>query len=374
MAKKKNRQLNIAHKRAKRQREQKSRHKQLTVRKQRLLQNTKSDEERLQDKIVKSRLLIDEPEFEDVTFDPDLLRQHVLQLLESQLSSLKAGDANAVGIAHLLHLGQDAASDSRADEASEIELIPEDEEEHEAMGEKFRCDVLPLLITPDFLRTMTHALRACETRLKLMGYRDKAEVAFVARSLFEIADPDTLIFHPLILKICARTLERVLTQPQFMREERDAVQNVLSDVLRLSQTKESVDEQDSMDEESVEGPEESHQEELDEPEEELTDEVAPMLDVPTVSLEDLPAKALYKNFSLLETRHAIEVGNGYRIVKDTEQQVEFVHTEHQRYITLTADRLLLQCPSKAQLEVAMKEVEEWCGQSVFYLAKTVDGE
>ena len=84
MAKKrKNRHLNIARKRAKRQQNQKSKRKQLAIQKQRALQTAKSDEELLQDKIVNSRLLLDEPEFENITFDQELLRLKTVEAFEA---------------------------------------------------------------------------------------------------------------------------------------------------------------------------------------------------------------------------------------------------------------------------------------------------
>ena len=94
--------------------------------------------------------------------------------------------------------------------------------------------------------------------------------------------------------------------------------------------------------------------------------------VPEVVPETLRAKALYKNADGLEIRKAVEIGDGYRIVQEVDSQVELAHTDGQRYITLTMDRLLLQCASKELLDVAMKEVEALCDDALFYLARTFD--
>ena len=341
MAKKKNRHLNIAHKRAKRKRNQKSRRKQMALRKDLLLQSPKSDEEQLHDRIMKGGLLIEETEFENITFDPDLMRQNVLELLEFNPSLVEAGEH------------------------------AEEENDHSGtIGEQFRSEVLPCLITTDFLRKILHALKACETRLMRIGYREKAEIAFVTRSLFELAEPDTLTLHPLVLQVCARTLEGLLTQSQFMSEAREAVQSVLSDVLTLSQAEEGVDGQNDIIEEETSGG--LDQEESSDVAEESVSKAEPAGYLQTLSSEELPAKALYKNFGWLDTRQAIETGDGYKVSADTEGQVAFTHTTQQRHITLTADRLLLQCASKVQLEVAMKEIEQLCGQSLFYLARSVE--
>lgn len=347
MAKKrKNRRLNIARKREKRQQNQKSKRKQLALQKQRALQTAKSDEELLQAKIANSELLLDEPEFENITFDLDLLRQKTVEALDSDLFIFE-GEAGR-------------------------KSTPTYEEGAEHISEVFRFEVLPHLITVEFINTVSYALKACETRLKRMGYREKAEVALVARSLFEFADPETLVFHPLIFGICARTLEETLADPQ---PAPTTVTEVFSDVLKESQFTES-----EAPPEPPNAPDDV-EEVIDstsepvlvlEPREEPTTEPEFVPPAPEILPETLQAKALYKNANGLEIRKAIEV-NGYRVVQDTDWQVEFAHTDGQRYITLTMNRLLLQCSSKELLDTAMAEVELLCDDALFYLARTYDG-
>ena len=347
MAKKrKNRHLNIARKRAKRQQNQKSKRKQLAIQKQRALQAAKSDEELLQDKIVNSRLLLDEPEFENITFDQDLLRQKTTEAFEvgSFTSEVESGE----------------------------KATPEGEESPESISDIFRFEVLRHLITVEFINTVSYALKACETRLKRIGNREKAEVAFVARSLFEYADPETLAFHPLIFNICVRTLRQMLADPQ---PTPDTITGVLSEVFEESQSAETDDQPETPkdsdeDEETVDSASESVL--ILESEENQTTTHEITSPIPEVSPETLKAKALYKNADGLEIRNVIEFGNGYRVVQDTDSQVEFAHTDEQRYITLTTDRLLLQCSSKELLDGAMAEVEAVCDDALFYLARTVD--
>ena len=347
MAKKrKNRHLNIARKRAKRQQNQKTKRKQLAIQKQRALQAAKSDEELLQDKIVNSRLLLDEPEFENITFDPDLLRQKTAEAFEAGSFNPEVEDGKVA--------------------------TPEGEEGPESISDAFRFEVLRHLITVEFINTVSYALKACETRLKRMGNREKADIAFVARSLFEYADPETLAFHPLIFGICVRTLKRVLADPQ---PATDTIEAVLADVLEESQSTDtenpsetpegSDEEEETVDSASEPAP-------ILEPEEDRTTKPEMAPPVPEILPETLKAKALYKNADGLEIRNAIEFGNGYRVVQDTDSQVEFAHTDGQRYITLTAERLLLQCPSIELLATAMGEVEALCNDALFYLARTVD--
>ena len=345
MAKKKNRRLNIARKRAKRQQNQKTKRKQLAIQKQRALQTAKSDEELLQDKIVNSKLLLDEPEFENIAFERDLLQQKTMEALESDLFS----------------------SEGEEGEAS----TPEDEEESERINEVFRSEVLRHLITVEFINTMSYALRACETRLKRMGYREKAETALVARSLFEYADPETLAFHPLIFGICARTLEEILANSESMS---NTVIDVFSDVLGANQSTKPKAQPETVGDSDAKEVLDSASELVivSEPSEKRATETEITPPAPEILSETLKAKALYRNADGLKTRNAIEFGNGYRVVRGSDSQVEFTHTDGQRYITLTANRLLLQCSSRELLDVAMAEVETLCEDALFYLARTVD--
>ena len=338
MAKKKNRRLNIARKRAKRQQNQKSKRKQLAIQKQRALQAAKSDEELLQDKIVNSKLLLDEPEFENLTFDPNLLRQKTMEAYQSGVFTSK---------------------------------VQEVEEGPESISEVFRFEVLRHLITVEFINTVSYALKACETRLRRTGSREDAEIAFVARSLFEYADPETLTFHPLIFNICTRTLKQILEDPQ----SADTVTSVLSDVFEENQAAEIEDEPKTLTDtdkkaetvDSVKNPSSPPK-----PKEDQTTEPEIDASAPEIAPETLKAKALYKNVNGLDIQETIEIGNGYRVVQDSNSQVEFAHTDGQRYITLTAERLLLQCSSKELLDVAMAEVEALYEDAIFYLARTVD--
>ena len=346
MARKKNRQLNIAHKRAKRKQDGKSRQRQIAHRKQRMLESAKSDGEQLQDRIMKSGRLVDEPELENIRFDTALLHQEIRELL-APFSPIAAQNEDHV------ELAQDA-------------------DQLEAISEKFRNEVLPCLITPNFLKNMSQSLKACETRLKRIGVREKAEIAFVTRLFFDLAEPASLNLHPLILNICVRTLEAVLIQSQLSGAERKVFQCVLSDLLTFGEGVEIQDHQShAMHENNSDSVDDNHQKSGDLTNH-LVDGQASTHDSFTPTFEALPAKALYKNLDWAKVRQTIEMGDGYRLVKDGEQQVEFTHRTQHRYVTLTADRLLLQCPRKPQLADAMQEIEQLCGESVFYLAKSFD--
>ena len=108
---------------------------------------------------------------------------------------------------------------------SETELNPLSEAERAC--EHFRLEVLPHLITPDFMQQLGQALTACEKRLKLTGNRELAEVAFVTRSLFEAAPSEILAFHPMIQTIGIETLRILVEAPDRVIDRREEVKEIL---------------------------------------------------------------------------------------------------------------------------------------------------
>ena len=233
MAKKKGRRTtNVARKREKRNRDRKIRQKQLALEKQRRLPHEKSEEEHLHACISQSRELLDEPEFEGVHFDPILMHKRVMEVLEYDETEIT--DAPVDISEYLLESEENAIYPTNinvVDEAVINEdqpvLIPEAEE----ASDHFRLEVLPLLVTPDFMQKLTQALTACETRLKLTGNRDLAEVAFVTRSLFEAAPPEILAFHPMIQTIGIETLRALVEEIDLIIDGREDVKEILTDVL-----------------------------------------------------------------------------------------------------------------------------------------------
>ena len=103
---------------------------------------------------------------------------------------------------------------------------------------------------------------------------------------------------------------------------------------------------------------------------------------PSVSPDALPARALYKNFNGLAIKERFEKQtneatsqNGlpnYTLVTDSEEQVEFIDVENERYIRVTEERLQLHTRSEAELSIAMAEVETQCTSALMYLAKTIE--
>ena len=273
------------------------------------------------------------------------------------------------------------------------------------------------------MERLIQALTACETRLMLTGNRDLAEVAFVTRSLFEAAPPEILAFHPMIQTIGIESLRMLVDEIDVMIEGGEELKEILSDVLAqedaelyLSQpasvfsnadldndTKKSEDaEPDAV--KSV-----SHDTEAEAAEEIYVEETLPVLKVaemlgpatsvnpsepepvalqetapsaPTLSPDELPARALYKNFNGLAIKGNFEASTdetplreglaNYALVNENEEQIEFADVENERYITVTEERLQLHAPSEAELAIAMEQLEAHCASAVMYLAKTIE--
>ena len=403
MAKKKGRRsANVARKREKRKRDQKSRQKQLALEKQRRLRYEKSEEEHLHACISESRKLLLEPEFEGVLFDPELMYMRVMDLLNDY------GADSPISPTDVL---DEAASEEQ----------PASTPEAEQACESFRLEVLPHLVTPEFMQQFGQALTACETRLKLIGNQKLAEVAFVTRSLFDAAPSEILAFHPMIQAIGIETLRVLVEEQDLIIEWRNGVKEILSDVLEHEDLETDASEElPVFSDASVDGKRPKHEDtqsailysnttevetetyvapalpdlkgtavtepvRIINPESTTTAEipaqaVAPQL--PSLSPDELPAQALYKNFNGLGIKERFEKQtdaatsqNGllnYVLVSESEEQVEFVDVENERYVKVTEERLQLHARSGAELSIAMAEVEAQCTSALMYLAKTIE--
>ena len=440
MAKKKKgrRTTNVARKREKRNRDRKIRQKQLAIEKQRRLPYEKSEEEHLHACIALSQELLDEPEFEGVHFDPILMHQRVVEVLEHHETEII--DEPSDKTLAFLEPEEDAIYLTNVNiDAEESEPMSEAEE----VCDHFRVEVLPHLVTPDFVQKLTQALTACEIRLKRTGNRELAEAAFVNRSLFEAAPPEVVAFHPMIQTIGIETLRALVEEIDLILEGREDVKEILTDVLAQEDSETypsqrlsvfpNTDLDDEIESEPVEPVtldmealvseaavpdlDDEIESEFVEPitldteapvsevaviedgsptpiaaeedmptasepvvlQETVPSEAAPPL---TLSPDELPACALYKNFNGLAIKENFassiddaslqETLVNYALVNENAEQLEFADIANERYITITEDRLQLHARSETELAIAMAEVEACCTSAVMYLAKTVE--
>ena len=367
MAKKKSRSANVARKREKRNRDRKFKNKQLAVEKKRKVPYSMMDEERLHACLMKSRELLDEPEFEKVHFDIDLMYTELVELL---------GDKQDTSI---LEIQVQLQSESLEESDDRQYLNSNDEQStspnSDEICERFRTEVLLSLITPKFLRILFSALTACENRLNRTGDRDLAEVAFVAQSLFEIVPPDIFVEHPLIQDIGIRTLHLLTEQPPPFYEEHPVVRSILADVLDTDNTEYQEEKLSSMLSDTI--VEEPSLAEVEAPQvanippANLT-KPPPIISQPIPSPDSLPAKAIYKNFDGLAIREVLKEWQGDTLEKETKTQLEYFNHDQELYITVTENRVQLHTHSEEKLTEAMEELETHCQSALMYLAKTYD--
>jgi hypothetical protein len=368
MAKKKSRSANVARKREKRNRDRKFKNKQLAVEKQRKVPYRMMDEERLHACLMKSRELLDEPEFEKVHFDIDLMYTELVELLKDRQ------DTSILEVQVQLQPESLEESDDRQylNSNDEQSTSPNSDE----ICERFRTEVLLSLITPKFLRILFSALTACENRLRRTGDRDLAEVVFVAQSLFEIVPPDIFVEHPLIQDIGIRTLHLLTEQPPPFYEEHPVVRSILSDVLDTTDNTEYQEEKLSsmLSDAIVEKPslvEVEAPQVANIPPANLT-KPPPIISQPIPSPDSLPAKAIYKNFDGLAIREVLKEWQGDTLEKETKTQLEYFNHDQELYITVTENRVQLHTHSEEKLTEAMEELETHCQSALMYLAKTYD--
>ncbi|MDE0315909.1 MAG: hypothetical protein OXM61_13465 [Candidatus Poribacteria bacterium] len=365
MAKKKSRSANVARKREKRNRDRKSKNKQLAVEKQRRLPYEKMDEERLFTYLIKSRDLLEEPEIERLHFDLDLMYDEVVMFLRD----------NKVSIKHEFPVNAELDT-LEVNERTQL-LKNNKVQDSDEVCEEFRTEILPRLITPEFRQTLSSALTACENRLLRIGKRDLAEVAFVTQSLFEVAPPEIFVEHPLIHGIVMQTLCLLVEQPPSPDEEHPIVRSVLSEVLENEDSESRQEEtlphifSEVIANESTIGNVESQPIDISDT---LPVPIAPepAVSEPAPSPDSLPAKALYKNFDGLAIKEVLKKWEGPTLEKETATQLDYFNEDQEFFITVTENRLQLHAHSEAELTVAMEALESHCQSALMYLAKTYE--
>ena len=375
MAKKKgHRAVNVARKREKRNRDRKFKQKQLAVAKQRKLPYERWDEKHLYACISQSGKLLAEPEIADIRFDSEQMRVKMMEVLDNYQNVPLVLNPSVLNIPE-----------------------PRRFSEPEQACEYFRTEVLLDLVTPDFMLMLEQSLKTCEKRLKSTGNPELGEVAFVTRSLFaasrfEAARTEILVLHPMIQAIGTMTLQGIAEAPDIMPDKRDALRAILSNLVKYEDSEPDPSEPISVFSDSDQDTEQRSVDVAASQEtESATDDRGavetgsasqPEECIKAVRPEELPARALYKNFNGLAIKQnfdakaaevSLEAGLArYVLVKETEAQIEFADGENGRYITVTADRLQLHARTEAELAIARAELEAACATQVLYLAKTIE--
>ncbi len=350
MAKKKKRSANVARKREKRNRNQKSKHKQLALEKQRRIQFSKLDEEDIFDLLMNSRRLVLEPEFENVHFDFDKVFTHFSEYI--QLPDITA-ELNDDEEDNRITENEDEENDYLNDTFSKTF------DDIEFFVDSFLDEALVNLMTPELIGSLKVALSSCEKRFKRTGDRGQAEVAFVARTFFEVAPKDQYTEHPIFEGILINTIRLIATQTQATNIEIDEKSGIATDTISpniqyLDNTmsrKTVMPYFDSDNDTSI--PDSQH-----------------VLDG-TIS-DKYPVNALYRNCI---GRDIIDLLNDWDTKQPETYNIINGNASGQMietYIHITADRLHLFAHSTEELTIAMEAVEAYCQSAVMFLAKTID--
>ena len=279
------------------------------------------------EKIFKSSILADEPEFSKLTFDIKLALEYSKVAWE-QHSTSESSD------------GED------------------DELDADMLYDEYRAEVIQELLTEDFTRKLTRTLKSCATRLTRTGNNSKAELAIITLTMIEFTDGFPLSIHPLITTIYERTMKVVIDEISASDID-ESMQEFLAFLKNRKEPHSITTSKIIVETEEITAEEE--QEPISEPQEatQISDD------------NELPAKALYKvvNFEKVKSRLAEQIH--FHIMMEDEAEVEFVNDNTQQCLTLKQERLLVKCTSKKELEEAMNEIEKLCEGDLMYLAKSI---
>lgn len=364
MAKKKSRSANVARKREKRNRDRKNRNRQIAAEKHRRPSYGKMDEERLHNCLIKSRELLNEPEFENVHFDIDMMFDEIYRLI-NQNDFIMVPKPRVLPITEHVDLQEE-----------EPYFINSDSDDPEEICEMFRTDVLPRLISPKFMRALLSALSECENRFLRIGDRERAEVAFVTHTLFEVVPNHILVEHPLIIDIGLKTMQFLVDAPPSFNEDSSRVRYILTDVLGTESSEFQEGNISNILSDGIVGEKSFTQNEThQEPETQQSvneSDIPPPISKPLPSPDTLPAKALYKNFDGMAIKNVLKEWQNESLEKETETQLDLFNENQELYITITENRIQLHAHSDEKLSSAMKELEAYCQSGIMYLAKTIE--
>ena len=286
MPKKKNRALNIAKKREKRKQDRKKRKKTMLSEKNHSKGFPRFNEERLGEKIFKSSILADEPEFSELTFDTKLALEYSKAAWEKHCSSASSNEEDAELDAEILH-------------------------------DEYRTEIIQELLTEDFTRKLARTLKACATRLTRTGNHSKAELAIITLTMIEFTNGFPLNIHPLIVTIYERTINVVIdeiseSEPDETTHEllaflktRKRPHNIITSKV-IAETKEIIAEEIPEAKEVTQTP----------------DDNAP------------PAKALYKVLNFEKVKSILAEQKHFHVLVENEAGVDMMNANTQQHLTL----------------------------------------
>jgi hypothetical protein len=344
MSKKKNRSINIIKKRARRKQTRKKRQKMRAMEKNRTKSGNKFDEKILGDKIIKSSILADEPEFSKLRFEHEKALIYSKELLEKY--SAKYQDNSA--------------------EDYEIDM--------DMFYDEYRTEVIHKLLTEEFVHSFIKALKACATRLGLIGDTEGEELANITLTIMELADEFPLSLHPLIINLYEKTMKEAVINRITQTSSGEDVQELLE---RLRKIREESDFDDGR--LVIEEIKEIFEEALEKKEDKTLKSDKEAI-IKSISKQELSAKSLYKTLNFESLKNILSSQNGFQNISNNGNEWHFIKSDSGQnftdnddiwFITLKPERLLIECKSSDHLEDAIEEIEKLCGEHLMYLAKSL---
>ncbi|MFQ6042549.1 MAG: hypothetical protein ACE5PV_16970 [Candidatus Poribacteria bacterium] len=341
MAKKKNRSINITRKRTKRKQMQKQRRKMIAMEKNRTKAFTRFNEKILGEKIIKSSILAEEPEFSNLRFDHEKSLIYSRDLLEKYNAKYQDED---------------------------------DEMDMEMFYDEYRTEVIQKLLTEEFIHSFVKSLKSCATRLRRIGNYEAEELANITLTIMELADEFPLSLHPLIITIYEKTMKEAVINRITKTSSGEDVQELLERLRKLREESD-VDNGKLVIKEIKEIFEKALEKNQSPDLEDAQESVAQ-----AIPERELPAKTLYKTLNFEEVRSILSTQNCFQNISNNGNELNFIKSdsndnsrgnEEVWLITLKPERLLVECKCSDHLKTAMEGIEKLCGEHLMYLAKSV---
>ena len=305
-------------------RKEKKRRKLFSLRKYNQSKEERDSSDLMEDQVFQSTLLIKEPELAKLAFDLDQMRASLVDFIDQNPNC---------------QLNDRITAHRSTDQLSGLVAY-------------FTTDLLSQLLTDEFIDQIVRSLKACETRLKMVGRAKSSEVALVTRSLISISNQKDLLDHPLVLRLAFASLGQLILEFDDAKY-RFSFCGLLFELLEASQMlADFVGDEQAFESKYYD----------QKPKPNLTE----------IDLLTLPAKALFKNFDAPHVASTIQEEDDFFQVEDPKSKFrKFICQDSELYLEVDRDRLRLHASSMDNLNDNMQRMEKLCGEKIFFLAKTL---
>ena len=305
-------------------RKEKKRRKLFSLRKYNKSKEEKDSSDLMEDQVFQSTLLVKEPELAKLAFDLDQMQASLVDFID-QNPNCQLNDRITV------HRSTDQLS---------------------GLVTYFTTDLLSQLLTDEFIDQIVRSLKACETRLKMVGRAKSSEVALVTRSLISISNQKDLLDHPLVLRLAFVSLDQLVLEFDDAKY-RFSFCGLLFELLEASQMlADFVGDEQAFESKYYD----------QKPKPNLTE----------IDLLTLPAKALFKNFDAPHVASTIQEEDDFFQVENPKSKFrKFICQNSELYLEVDRDRLCLHASSMDSLNDSIQRMGKLCGEKIFFLAKTL---